>query len=184
MCMCVNFFLLCLHPQHLCVRGSTEIVKRWVNETQEAVSSDSVMVQYHAMGLLYHIRKRDRLAVSKMVTKQIRSSLRSSHGYCLLIRIACKILENEERTSNSMLYDFLETCLRHKSEVGGCWTKVVHVYFIPVFHTEGGMPLGFFLPSISNLKPSLFELCWLFHTCTCMPCFIFPLQEHQIPPPI
>lgn len=104
--------------QHLCVRGSTEIVKRWVNETQEAVSSDNVMVQYHAMGLLYHIRKKDRLAVSKMVTKQIRSSLRSPHGYCLLIRIACKILENEERTSNSMLYDFLETCLRHKSEVG------------------------------------------------------------------
>ena len=104
--------------QHLCVRGSTEIVKRWVNETQEAVSSDNMMVQYHAMGLLYHIRKRDRLAVSKMVTKQIRSSLRSPHGYCLLIRIACKILENEERTSNSMLCDFLETCLRHKSEVG------------------------------------------------------------------
>jgi coatomer protein complex subunit gamma len=88
-----------------------------VNETQEAVSSDNLMVQYHAMGLLYHIRKRDRLAVTKMVTKQIRSSLRSPHGYCLLIRIACKMLENEERTSNTMLYDFLETCLRHKSEV-------------------------------------------------------------------
>ena len=92
-------------------------MKRWVNETQEAVSSDNLMVQYHAMGLLYHIRKRDRLAVTKMVTKQIRSSLRSPHGYCLLIRIACKMLENEERTSNTMLYDFLETCLRHKSEV-------------------------------------------------------------------
>lgn len=102
---------------HLCVRGSTEIVKRWVNETQEAVSSDNLMVQYHAMGLLYHIRKRDRLAVTKMVTKQIRSSLRSPHGYCLLIRIACKMLENEERTTNTMLYDFLETCLRHKSEM-------------------------------------------------------------------
>ena len=95
-------------------------MKRWVNETQEAVSSDNLMVQYHAMGLLYHIRKRDRLAVTKMVTKQIRSSLRSPHGYCLLIRIACKMLENEERTSNTMLYDFLETCLRHKSEVCTC----------------------------------------------------------------
>ena len=109
-----------IYLQHLCVRGSTEIVKRWVNETQEAVSSDNMMVQYHAMGLLYHIRKKDRLAVSKMVTKQIRSSLRSSHGYCMLIRIACKMLENEERSSNTMLYDFLETCLRHKSEVCVC----------------------------------------------------------------
>ena len=76
------------------------------------------MVQYHAMGLLYYLRRRDRLAVSKMVTKQIRSSLRSPHGYCLLVRIACKILEDEERGGSSMLYDFLETCLRHKSEVG------------------------------------------------------------------
>lgn len=104
--------------QHLCSRGSGEIVKRWVNEIQEALSSDSLMVQYHAMGLLYYLRRRDRLAVSKMVTKQIRSSLRSPHGYCLLVRIACKVLEDEERGGSSMLYDFLETCLRHKSEVG------------------------------------------------------------------
>ena len=96
------------------------MVKRWVNETQEALSSDSHMVQYHAMGLLYYLRRKDRLAVSKMVTKQIRSSLRSPHGYCLLIRIACKVLEDEERGggSSNLLYDFLETCLRHKSEVG------------------------------------------------------------------
>ncbi len=92
-------------------------MKRWVNEVQEALSSDSFMVQYHAMGLLYYLRKRDRLAVSKMVTKQVRSSLRSPHGYCLLIRIACKVLEDEERGASGMLYDFLETCLRHKSEV-------------------------------------------------------------------
>ncbi len=107
-------------PQHLCSRGSNEIVKRWVNETTEALASDNVMVQYHAMGLLYHIRKKDRHAVSKMVTKLIRSSLRSPHGYCLLIRIACIVLEDEERSSNSLLYDFLEGCLRHKSEVREC----------------------------------------------------------------
>ncbi len=46
--------------QHLCQKGSGEVVKRWVNEAQEAVSSDNVMVQYHAMGVLYHIRKRDK----------------------------------------------------------------------------------------------------------------------------
>ena len=73
------------HVQHLCGKGSGEIVKRWVNEAQEALSSDNVMVQYHALGLLYHIRRRDRLAVSKMVLKQIRSSLRSPFGYCLLV---------------------------------------------------------------------------------------------------
>ena len=36
--------------------GGNDVVKRWVNEAQEAVSSDSVMVQYHALGVLYHIR--------------------------------------------------------------------------------------------------------------------------------
>ena len=36
--------------------GGNDVVKRWVNEAQEAVSSDSTMVQYHALGLLYHIR--------------------------------------------------------------------------------------------------------------------------------
>lgn len=46
--------------QHLCERGSGEVVKRWVNEVQEAMASDNMMVQYHAMGVLYHIRKRDK----------------------------------------------------------------------------------------------------------------------------
>ena len=106
-----------LRSQHLCRKGSGDIVKRWVNEVQEALSSDNVMVQYHAMGLLYHIRKHDRLAVSKMVTKLTRSSMRSAHGYCLLvsllihfeiyskfcllffqIRIACQVMEEEERS--------------------------------------------------------------------------------------
>jgi len=49
-----------------------DVVKRWVNEAQEAVNSDAVMVQYHALGLLYHIRKTDRLAVTKLVSKLTR----------------------------------------------------------------------------------------------------------------
>jgi len=44
--------------------GGSEVVKRWVNEVQESLSSDSVMVQYHALGLLYHIRKTDLLSQS------------------------------------------------------------------------------------------------------------------------
>jgi coatomer protein complex subunit gamma len=102
---------------HIFQRGAIEIVKRWVNEAQEAVSSDHFMVQYHAIGLLYHIRKHDRLAVTKMVTKLSQSGLRSPFGYTLLIRIACKVLENEERTSSTRLYDFLEICLREKNEM-------------------------------------------------------------------
>ena len=42
---------------HMAVKGTAnDVVKRWVSEAQSAVSSDNVMVQYHALGLLYHIR--------------------------------------------------------------------------------------------------------------------------------
>ncbi|XP_063218123.1 coatomer subunit gamma-2 [Bacillus rossius redtenbacheri] len=97
-------------------RIASDVVKRWVNEAQEAVNSDSVMVQYHALGVLYHIRKSDRLAVTKLVAKLTRSFLKSPYAVCMLIRIACKLLE-EEDGSDSPLFDFIEVCLRHKSEM-------------------------------------------------------------------
>lgn len=43
------------------------------------------MVQYHALGVLYHIRKSDRLAVTKLVTKLSRMSLRSPYAVCMLV---------------------------------------------------------------------------------------------------
>ncbi|PNF33659.1 Coatomer subunit gamma [Cryptotermes secundus] len=98
-----------------------DVVKRWVNEVQEAVNSDSVMVQYHALGVLYHIRKSDRLAVNKLVAKLSHMSLKSPYAVCMLIRIACKLLEDEDSSgggsSDSPLFEFIESCLRHKSEM-------------------------------------------------------------------
>ncbi|XP_046391751.1 coatomer subunit gamma [Ischnura elegans] len=116
-------------------RIAGDVVKRWVNEAQEAVNSDSVMVQYHALGVLYHIRKSDRLAVKKLVAKHTRTSLKSPYAFCMLIRIVCKLIEEEgygstvengddgdedgsdEPSPPSPLHDFLEACLRHKSEM-------------------------------------------------------------------
>lgn len=66
---------------------SPDVVKRWVNEAQEAVNSDSVMVQYHALGLLYRIRKTDRLAVSKLLNKYTRSQLKSPYAVCTLVSV-------------------------------------------------------------------------------------------------
>ncbi|CAG0916802.1 unnamed protein product [Notodromas monacha] len=101
---------------HMC-QYSGEIVKRWVNEAQEAVNSDNIMVQYHALGLLYHIRKSDRLAVSKLVTKCTRMVLKSPYAACLLIRIACRLIKEEETGPDSPYLEFIESCLRHKSEI-------------------------------------------------------------------
>lgn len=78
------------------MKKSPEVIRRWVNEVQEAVSSDNQMVQYHALGLLYHIRSSDRLAVSKIVQKFSNFGLRSPLAICYLIRIASKIIEEDD----------------------------------------------------------------------------------------
>jgi len=100
------------------LKPNFDVVKRWVNEAQEAVSSDNIMVQYHGLGLLYHIKQSDRLAVSKLISKLARQTLKSPYAYCMLIRIAAKYLDDDpDSPDNQPLYEFLESCLRHKSEL-------------------------------------------------------------------
>ncbi|KAI1882276.1 hypothetical protein AGOR_G00249010 [Albula goreensis] len=99
------------------VKMSYDVVKRWMNEAQEAASSDNIMVQYHALGLLYHMRKNDRLAVSKMLNKFTKSGLKSPFAYCMLIRIASRLMEETEGGHDSPLFDFIENCLRNKHEM-------------------------------------------------------------------
>ncbi|KAM5255238.1 coatomer subunit gamma-2 isoform 1-T1 [Ctenodactylus gundi] len=96
---------------------SYDVVKRWINEAQEAASSDNIMVQYHALGVLYHLRKNDRLAVSKMLNKFTKSGLKSQFAYCMLIRIASRLLKETEDGHQSPLFDFIESCLRNKHEM-------------------------------------------------------------------
>lgn len=55
----------------------------------------SFPAQYHALGLLYHVRKNDRLAVNKMLSKFMRHGLKSPFAYCMMIRVASKLLEEE-----------------------------------------------------------------------------------------
>ncbi|KAK3920493.1 Coatomer subunit gamma-2 [Frankliniella fusca] len=100
-------------------KSAGELVKRWVNEAQEAFSSDNVMVQYHALGLMYHIRKTDRLAVIKLVSRLTKQGLKSPFAVCLLIRIACRLLEDDDSApgTDSTLLSFIESCLRHKTEL-------------------------------------------------------------------
>uniref|UniRef100_A0A915DV57 Coatomer subunit gamma n=1 Tax=Ditylenchus dipsaci TaxID=166011 RepID=A0A915DV57_9BILA len=99
------------------MKKSPDVVRRWVNEVQEAVSSDNHMVQYHALGLLYNIRSSDRLAITKLVQKFSKSGLRSPHAICYLIRIASKLVEEDESGSDRTPFAFIESCLRHKNEM-------------------------------------------------------------------
>uniref|UniRef100_A0A0N4UPB9 Coatomer subunit gamma n=1 Tax=Dracunculus medinensis TaxID=318479 RepID=A0A0N4UPB9_DRAME len=99
------------------LKKNPEIVRRWANEIQEAVSSDSNMVQLHALGLLYNIRSNDRLAVNKLVQKWSKSLLPSPFAICYLIRLAAKLIEEDDAGSESPLFQYIESCLRHKCEM-------------------------------------------------------------------
>ncbi|XP_076062943.1 coat protein (coatomer) gamma isoform X3 [Oratosquilla oratoria] len=96
---------------------SPDVVKRWVSEVQEALSSDNVMVQFHALGVLHQIRKTDKLAVTKMVSKLTSTRQRSPYSICLLIRIVAQLIEEDDMGSDNKLYEFLEVMLRHKAEM-------------------------------------------------------------------
>jgi len=98
------------------LNGNAEIVKRWVSEVQDALNSKHVMVQYHALGLFYELKKHDRLAVNKLVTFMIKNSVRSPYAHCLLIRFTAQLVEESPNSDKSFI-TYLETCLRHKSDM-------------------------------------------------------------------
>ncbi|TKR82477.1 hypothetical protein L596_016197 [Steinernema carpocapsae] len=99
------------------LKQSPEVIRRWANEVQEAVSHENPMVQYHALVLLYHIRSGDRLAVNKLVQKYSKSGLRSPLALCYLIRISAKLIGEDDSGSDHPLYGFINSCLRNRSEM-------------------------------------------------------------------
>jgi coatomer protein complex subunit gamma len=99
-------------------RTVPDVVKRWVNETQETVQSKHQMVQFHALALIYELKKTDRLALHKVVTSLAKSSLKSPMAECLLIRYASQALAGDrDPSTEKMLMSYLDSCLRHKNEM-------------------------------------------------------------------
>lgn len=100
--------------------ANAEVIKRWTNEVQEAINSRHPMVQFQAVALMHALRANDRLAVSKLVTQLTRSNVRSPMAQCLLVRYVAQVIaESQPGHGNEArpFYDFLESCLRHKSEI-------------------------------------------------------------------
>lgn len=64
------------------------------------------MVQLHALGLLYNIRSNDRLAVNKLVQKWSKSLLPSPFAICYLIRLAAKLIEEDDAGFIKFLHIF------------------------------------------------------------------------------
>eukprot|EP01083_Nonionella_stella_P086229 239417_1 len=94
--------------------GNEEVIRRWVNEVQEALNSSSKMAQFHALNLLQKIKQHDRGALAKVVTALTRqSSLKSPLAQCLLVRYTVQVIGTNEQPPR-LLVDFLSQCLHHK----------------------------------------------------------------------
>ncbi|XP_075990669.1 coatomer subunit gamma-like [Anticarsia gemmatalis] len=94
-----------------------DLVRHWVMEAQGAITSDHAMVSYHALAVVAGTRKNDRLSTVKLVTKLARAPLRSQYALCLLIRHAAKLAEEDQTDGAKVYLEFIESCLRHKSEI-------------------------------------------------------------------
>ena len=97
-----------------------EVVKRWNSEIQEALSSRHPMVQFHAVALQHALRSKDRLAISKLVTQLTKGNVRSPYAQLLLVRYVAQVIADTAPGANGAprpFYDYLESCLRHRSEI-------------------------------------------------------------------
>ena len=64
----------------------------------------SDLFQYHALGLLYHIKQNDRLAVSKLIARYTKHSLRSPYAACMLVSLTVVHLTSSLITDNSLAH--------------------------------------------------------------------------------
>ena len=79
-------------------------------------------------------RKTDRLAVTKLVSKLTRSSLKSPYAACMLIRIACKLIEEEDATGQLISKEiFFDTNCSKK-----IITKIFHKICPDLLYMKGG----------------------------------------------
>ena len=80
--------------------STLDVVKRWINEATEVLSFEDNdtenMVNYHALGFLYHLKQSDKLAVTKLVSKLVKMPIKCSFSTCFLIRMAAKLIEEDE----------------------------------------------------------------------------------------
>lgn len=108
-----------IHLMQTSQTANHDSVKRWFNEIQNASTNRAPMVQYHALGLLLQLKQHDRLGTSKLVSAMIRNSVRSPYAHCLLIRYTVQILDEDPElaTKDRNFLDYLESCLRHKSDL-------------------------------------------------------------------
>ncbi|EGC39052.1 hypothetical protein DICPUDRAFT_45443 [Dictyostelium purpureum] len=136
------------------LKVSPEIVKRWGNEVQEAISNKSNMVQYHALALLHRIKQHDRLAVIKLVSNLIKNSLRSPYAQSYLIRCCVEIIE-ESNTEDRIFREYIESCLRSKNDMVAYEAARSICSFKNVSAKEINSAVGVLQNFLNSTKPTL-----------------------------
>mmetsp|Transcript_116325 Transcript_116325/g.329047 ORF Transcript_116325/g.329047 Transcript_116325/m.329047 type:complete len:929 (+) Transcript_116325:105-2891(+) len=100
------------------MKTAPDVVRRWVSEVQESVSSKHSMVQFHALALIYEVKKTDRLALHKVVMGLAKTSSKSPLAECLLIRYAAQTLMTERDSAvEKTLMAYLDSCLRNSNSM-------------------------------------------------------------------
>lgn len=100
-------------------KTNPEIVKKWLTEVQEKLNSKNPMIQYHAMLLLYEIKKNDPLALSKFFESMMNLSLKSPLAQTQLIRFIRFSLKTYRFEGNIMNYieRYLAECLKRSQDM-------------------------------------------------------------------
>lgn len=75
------------------------------------------MVSYHTLGVVAAARRNDKLSTMKLVMRSSQSPLKSPYALCFLIRLAAQLVEEDDSDSDHPYIEFIECCLRHKSEM-------------------------------------------------------------------
>jgi len=96
---------------------NSDIVKRCTNEIQEALNSDSPMVQYHALGLCYTSCKDNQIALLRLISDCIEQDLRSPLAICLLIRIILSFINDNCGKERQMFCNYIKNHLGNQSEM-------------------------------------------------------------------
>ena len=97
-----------------------EIVKKWVTEVQEKLSSKNSTIHFHAMLLLYQMKKNDYLALSKFFDSMMNLNLKSPLAQTQLIRfirVTLKAIRFEPTTMGNIEKFLVESLKRSQDMV-------------------------------------------------------------------
>lgn len=95
---------------------SRDTVRRWATEAQDVLMNASGIAQYHALGLLYHMRSHDKMALLKLIQQASSGTLRSSPAAVLLIRLIGPLVD-EDVSLRPQLFGLLQQMLTHRSDM-------------------------------------------------------------------